>query len=59
MRHILKFLTSRMVWVAMVIILQVAWIVWMALFLSGYSWGITMGLSFVGLILVILIQGLI
>ncbi len=55
MRHILKFLTSRMVWVAMVIILQVAWIVWMALFLSGYSWGITMGLSFVGLILVILI----
>ena len=27
MRRIIKFLTSRMVWVAMVIVLQVAWIV--------------------------------
>ena len=27
MRRIIKFLTSRMVWVAMVIVLQVAWMV--------------------------------
>ncbi len=53
MRHVLKFLTSRMVWVAMVIILQVVWIVASVLFLGGYYWAITLGLSFVGLILVI------
>ena len=53
MRRILTFLTSRMVWVAMVIILQVAWIVASVLLLGKYYWTITVLLSLIGLLLVI------
>ncbi len=57
MRRIIKFLTSRMVWVAAVIILQVAWIVAGVLLLGRYYWAITMFMSLVGLIFVIGIVG--
>ena len=53
MRRILKFLTSRMVWVAIVIILQVAWIVSAVLLLGNYYMEITIGMSLIGLVLVI------
>lgn len=53
MRRIIKFLTSRMVWVAMVIILQVAWIIASVFLLGRYYWVTTVILSLIGLILVI------
>ncbi len=49
MRRILKFLTSRMVWVAIVMMLQVAWVVAAVLFLGRYYWAITVVLSLIGL----------
>ncbi len=55
MRRILKFLTSRMVWVAIVMMLQVAWIVASILFLGRYYWAITAALSLIGLIFVMYI----
>lgn len=55
MRRIIKFLTSRMVWVAMVIVLQVAWIVDSVLLLGRYYWTAQIFLSLVGLVLVIYI----
>ena len=55
MRRIIKFLTSRMVWVAMVIILQVARIVASVLLLGRYYWTAQIFLSLVGLVLVIYI----
>ena len=56
MRRILKFLTSRMVWVAIVMILQVAWIVAAVLLLGRYYWAITVVLSLIGLGLVVYIM---
>lgn len=53
MRRIIKFLTSRMVWVAVMIILQVAWIVSSVLTLGKYYWAITVILSLIGLLFVI------